>query len=52
MNEAVFKNEDETGDIVCIFWSDVTLDEMQLVFPERMNRLKWVGDHDGEYVPE
>jgi hypothetical protein len=52
LNETVFRNPYEVEDLVCNFRSDVTLDEMQLVFHERMRRLERVCEHNGEYVPE
>jgi hypothetical protein len=39
-------------DFVSNCWSEVTLDEVQLVFHEWMRPLEWVCEHDGEYAPE
>jgi hypothetical protein len=34
MNETVLKNENEIDDFVCVLRSEVTFDEVQLVFHE------------------
>jgi hypothetical protein len=48
MEETVFRNADEVEAFVCNCWSEVTLDEVQLVFHKWMRRLEWVCEHDGE----
>jgi hypothetical protein len=52
MNEKGFRNANEFDDFVCNIWSEVTLEEVQLVFHEWMRRLEWVSQHDREYVRE
>jgi hypothetical protein len=46
MKETVVRNGDEAEDFVCKLWSDVTLDEVQLVFREWRRRPEWVCKHD------
>jgi hypothetical protein len=52
MKETVFMSADEVKDFVCNFWSEVTLEEVQLAFHEWMKRLEAVCEYDGEYVPQ
>jgi hypothetical protein len=52
MNETVLRNSDEVEDFVYIFWREVTLGEVQLVFHEWIRRLEWFCQHNGEYVAE
>jgi hypothetical protein len=33
-------------------WSDLTLEDIQRVFLEWMDRLTWVTENDGEYIPK
>jgi hypothetical protein len=33
-------------------WSDLTLEDIQRVFLEWMDRLTWVIENDGEYFPK
>jgi hypothetical protein len=52
MTENEFRNTDEVQDSDYNFRSDLTLEEVQLVFHERMKFCKCVSEHDGEFAPE
>jgi hypothetical protein len=52
MKETGLNNAGEVEDIVCKSWSKMTSTEVQPVFQERMRRLGWLCERDGEYLPE
>jgi hypothetical protein len=52
MKENVLRNVDEVTDFACSFWSQVTLDEVQLVWHKWPRGLEWGREHAGELVPE
>jgi hypothetical protein len=44
IKETVFRTVGKVEDCVCSFWSEATLDEVQLVFHEWMRRLEWAAN--------
>jgi hypothetical protein len=52
MKENVFRSANEVDKLVCVFWSEVAMDEIRLVLHEWMERIEPGCGHDREYVPE
>jgi hypothetical protein len=46
------RNGNEIEDLSWNFWNEVSLKHVQLVFHQRMRRLGWVSESDGEHAPE
>jgi hypothetical protein len=51
MEGKVFRNADEVEYVVCSSRSDVTSDEVQLVFHAWTRRLKWLSERRGDSGP-
>jgi hypothetical protein len=47
-----FHSHDETEEAITMTWNDLTFDEVQSVFHNRMNRHRRVIENGGEYIPE
>jgi hypothetical protein len=47
-----FHSHDEIEEAITMAWNDVTFDEIQSVFHNRMNRLRWIIENGGEYITE
>jgi hypothetical protein len=47
-----FHSHDEVEEAITTAWNDLTLDEVQSVFHNWMNRLRWVIENRGEYITE
>jgi hypothetical protein len=47
-----FHSHDEIDEGITMAWNDLTFDEIQSVFHNWMNRLKWVIENGGESIPE
>jgi hypothetical protein len=52
IKENVCRNAGDVGKFACSLRIDLTLNEVQLVFQEKMRRFEQVREHDIEYVPE
>jgi hypothetical protein len=42
----------EIEEAITMAWNDLTFDELQSVFHNWMNRLRWVIENEGEYITE
>jgi hypothetical protein len=49
MKDQVTTDDDNMEDKVTEVWGRVSEDVLQSVFHERMGRLEWVREHEGEY---
>jgi hypothetical protein len=47
-----FRLHDEIEEAVVMAWNDLTFDEVQSVFHNWMNQLRWVIESEGEYITE
>jgi hypothetical protein len=47
-----FHSHDENEEAITMAWNDLTFDEVQSVFHNWMNRLRWVIENGGESIPE
>jgi hypothetical protein len=48
MKDQIITEKSDLGDKLTELWQNVSGDFRQLVFYERMARLEWVLEHDGE----
>jgi hypothetical protein len=47
-----FHSYDEIEEVITMAWNDLTFDEVQSVFHNWMNRLRWVIENGREYITE
>jgi hypothetical protein len=47
-----FHSHDEIEEAITMAWNDLTFDEVQSIFHNSMNRLRWVIENGGEYITE
>jgi hypothetical protein len=52
LKDREFHSHDEVEGAITMAWNDLTFDEVQSVFHNWMNRLKWFIESGGEYIPE
>jgi hypothetical protein len=52
LKDRLLHSHDETEKATTIAWNDLTFDEVQSVFYNWMNRLRWVIENGGEYITE
>jgi hypothetical protein len=52
LKDQKFHSHDETEEAITMAWNDVAFDEVQSVFHNWMNRLRWVIENGGEYIAE
>jgi hypothetical protein len=52
LKDREFHSYDEIEDVITMAWNDLTFDEVQSVFHNWMNRLRWVIENGGEYITE
>jgi hypothetical protein len=45
-------SHDEIEEAITVAWNDLTFDEVQGVFHNWMNRLRWVIENGGEHIAE
>jgi hypothetical protein len=45
-------SHDEIEEVITMAWNNLTFNEVQSVFHNWMNRLKWVIENRGEYIAE
>jgi hypothetical protein len=45
-------SHDEIEELITMAWNDLTCNEVQSVFHNWMNRLRWVIESGGEYITE
>jgi hypothetical protein len=50
LKDREFHSHDEIEDAMTMAWNDLTFDEVQSVFHNWMNRLRWVIENGGEYI--
>jgi hypothetical protein len=52
LKDREFHSYDEIEEAITMAWNDVTFNEVQSVFHNWMNRLRWVIENGGEYITE
>jgi hypothetical protein len=52
LKDREFHSHDEIEEAITIAWNDITFDEVQSVFHNWMNRLRWVIENGREYITE
>jgi hypothetical protein len=52
MKDRELHSHDEIEEAITMAWNALTLDEVQSVFHDWMNRLRWVIENGGEYIIE
>jgi hypothetical protein len=52
MKDREFHSYDELEEAITMTWNDFTFDEVQSVFHNWMNRLRWAIENGGEYITE
>jgi hypothetical protein len=49
LKEQELSTSDEIIEAITTIWNDATLEELQSVFSEWIQRIAWVIEHEGEY---
>jgi hypothetical protein len=52
LRDREFHSRDEIEEAIKMGWDDLTFNEVQSVFHDWMNRLRWVIENGGEYITE
>jgi hypothetical protein len=52
LKDREFHSHDEIEEAITMAWNDLTFSEVQSVFHNWMNLLRWVIENGGEYIPE
>jgi hypothetical protein len=52
MKDQGFHPHDEIEEVITMVWNSLTFDEVQSVFHNWMNRLRWVIENGGGYITE
>jgi hypothetical protein len=52
LKDREFHSHDEIEEAIKMAWNDLTFDEVQSVFYNWMNRLRWVIENGGQYITE
>jgi hypothetical protein len=52
LKDREFHSHDEIEETITMAWNDLTFNEVQSVFHNWMNRLRWVIENGGEYITE
>jgi hypothetical protein len=52
LKDRKFHSHDEVKEAITMAWDDLTFDEVQSVFHNWMNRLRWVIENEGENITE
>jgi hypothetical protein len=52
LKDREFHSHDENEEVITMAWNYLTFDEVQSVFHNWMNRLRWVIENGGEYITE
>jgi IS4 transposase len=52
LNDREFHSNDEIEEAITMAWNDLTFDEVQSIFHNWMNRLRWAIESRGEYMTE
>jgi hypothetical protein len=52
LKDREFHSHDEIEEAITMAWNGLTFDEVQSVFHNWMNRLRWVIENGGEYITE
>jgi hypothetical protein len=52
LKDREFHSHEEIEEKMRMAWNDLTFDEVQSVFHNWMNRLRWVIGNGGEYITE
>jgi hypothetical protein len=52
LNDREFHPHDEIEETTMMAWNDLTFDEVQTVFHNWMNRLRWAIENGGKYITE
>jgi hypothetical protein len=52
LKDREFHSHDEIEGVIMMAWNDLTFDEVQSVFHNWMNRLRWVIENGREYIAE
>jgi hypothetical protein len=52
LEDREFHSHDEVEKAIAMVWNDLIFDEVQSIFHNWMNRLRWVIENGGEYITE
>jgi hypothetical protein len=52
LKDREFHSHDEIEEAIMMAWNDLTFNEVQSVFYNWTNRLRWVSEKGGEYITE
>jgi hypothetical protein len=52
LKDREYHSPDEIEEAITMAWNDLTFNEVQSVFHNWMNRLRWVTENEGEHITE